>query len=103
MPSKNFFAWGVPQMKTSTLSKIQGTQAWRMRPASCSAAILAAGSAGILPAVASVGGTLLELAGRIPALRSFRAQISLGRQNFNNTASAAIEHIAPTISTSHGP
>src|SRR6266404_1038518 len=79
--SRVFFTRGTPQMKTSTLSKIHGSHAWRIL----------------------FGLWTVSTNGADADLSSGCFHCSFGCQNFSNTATAAIEQIAATISTSHGP
>src|SRR5712691_6977432 len=92
MPSRNDFVCGNPQTNTTTLRIIHGSQArnisdFELRIVSEARASARASLAGALPD------------GRASDTR----QMFFGFQNFRKNASEAIETIAATTSTSHGP
>src|SRR5437899_13026469 len=90
-PSRKDFVCGKPQMNTTTLRMIQGSQG--RRNADCGLRIAEFDSA-LVPASSTRSLPLSVLTER---------QIVFGCQNFKNSPSAAIETIAATTSTSHGP
>src|SRR5205823_2376421 len=97
MPSRNPFVCGSPQMKTTTLRMIHGSQARKVSEAR---------PRGPRPG-SPVGVGRLGRASFEGALADARAsdtrQMFFGCQNFKNKESEAIETIAATTSTSHGP
>src|SRR5712691_951235 len=84
MPSRNPFVCGNPQTKTTTLRMIHGSQARKVSEARPLGR-------------ASFEGALAD------ARASDTRQMFFGCQNFKNNESEAIETIAATTSTSHGP
>src|SRR6266481_1275176 len=112
IPSSNPFVWGKPQMKTIMLRIIQGCQALNTSNfeycnlsearASARASVESAlpdGRASDTPTSSSPTSTRSL---PLPVLTSNR-QMRFGCQNFKNVASEAIETIAATTSTNHGP
>src|SRR5690242_6425581 len=97
IPSRRLFVCGRPQMKTTMLRTIQGSQGRSMSEARPSGRATSLGDlsdsrARSAPSVALTKGWAFDT-----------LQIFLGCQNFRNKASAPIEQIADATSTSHGP
>src|SRR5581483_5629362 len=96
MPSRKVFVCGKPQMKTTTLRMIQGSQGRSVSEARPE------GRAGLAESCSDSLTSSPEVA--LPVGRaSDSLQIRFGCHNFRNTASAAMETIDATTSTNHGP
>src|SRR5712692_474344 len=97
MPSRNPFVCGNPQTKTTTLRMIQGSQARIVSEARASGRASLEGGVAGSSAISSARDALPD--GRASDTR----QILFGCQNLKKSASEAIETIAATTSTNHGP
>src|ERR1041385_7405333 len=105
MPSKNVFTWGRPQMKTMMLRMIQGSQGAKL-PRSRRGTEEEPDEDGRLSLSVAFSGSILSssLCASVAELVSAsNRQMRVGRQNFRNVPSAAIETNAATTSTNQGP
>src|SRR6185437_775147 len=109
IPSKKLFVCGRPQMKTTTLRTIQGSQGrniadFRLPISNCS--VSEARPSGRATSRDDLANSLVTFSPSV-ALPNGRAsetlQIFFGCQNFRNNASAPMEQIAAVTSTNHGP
>src|SRR2546421_6035631 len=93
-PSRNPFVCGNPQTKTTTLRMIHGSQARNISDFELRISNFESGLGN--------DSSTRSLPRRVGVLTSCR-QMFFGCQNFKNKESEAIETIAATTSTSHGP
>src|SRR5438445_11901824 len=98
MSFRNFLTCGTPQRKTSRLNDIHGTHARATWPRGCTGLGAEWTDA---PPVSGKDGVSQSQPSRIAACCP--SLFSLACQNFSRTASAAIDEMAPMISTSQGP
>src|SRR5882672_9924789 len=110
MPSRNPFVCGKPHTKTTMLRIIQGNQAlnisdFELRTVSEARASARASFEGARPdGRASDTFSVVGSTRSLPlAVLTSNRQMRFGCQNLRNVAKAAMETIAATTSTNHGP